>query len=240
MQKALHANGSETGSATEHEGKYVFNNGIAPFILEWLRCRFLPDPEFPASLVTSIYFDTRNWDSLREKINSDYFKTKMRLRWYADVDTGEMEEKSFLEVKYKVGGRRRKIRKEIDFSGIWLSRVSLESRKLLDIRSLLRAMDVVTKGPVFPVFKIAYMRRRFVEPVTGSRLCLDCDISVPGVNRQMLPRTNPFHLRSGVFEMKGGALELPDVLHQLTALGCRKESFSKFMECYKRIMRTAF
>jgi len=226
--------------ASQHETKFVINNSSVHLIIQWLRCRCLPDREFPAGIVSSIYYDTRDWRFLREKINSDYLKTKVRLRWYADIDSEEPEDKSYLEAKYKVGPKREKVRIKTDFSGKWLSRVGLDNRKLLHIPGFLRSMGVMVGSALCPAFKITYKRLRFVEPTTGARLSVDYDIRAPDVNRRMLPRTNPFGLRSAVFELKGPMRELPDVLGQLTALGCRKQSFSKYSTCYAKIMRITF
>jgi len=226
--------------ASEHETKFVLNNSAAGTIIRWLQCRCRLDEKFEAGIVSSIYYDTHKWRFLSEKVNSDYLKTKIRLRWYGDIDSGEPGEDSFIETKYKTGSRRAKVRVRTDVSGKWLDSVDLDARKLLKVPELLRSEGVVVSGGLFPVFKIVYKRRRFIEPVTGARLSIDYDISAPTVNRRMLVRRNPNRLAHAVFELKGEIAELPGVLQQLTALGCRKESFSKYGICYGTIMRTSF
>jgi hypothetical protein len=42
-------------------------------------------------------------------------------------------------------------------------------------------------------------------------------------------------LNTGVVEVKGHVAELPETLHQLTALGCRKQAFSKYGTCYSNL-----
>ncbi len=175
-----------------------------------------------------------------EKINSDYLKTKIRLRWYADIDTEEPGDKSYIEAKFKIGSKRDKIRVETGLFGNWLDRVNLENKKLLRTPHLLRPKGVIVGGRLVPVFKIKYKRRRFVEPISQARLSLDYDISSPCVNHSIMPRTTPFHLKDAVFELKGTLTELPDVLHQLTAIGCQKQSFSKYSNCYEKIMGINF
>lgn len=221
-----------------HELKFTLNNNAAHIIAEWLSSRCLPDPEFPAGIVSSIYYDTMDWRFMREKFNSDYLKTKIRLRWYSDIDNEEACGESYIEAKFRTGSKRDKIRIKTDLLGDWLNTVDLENKKLLQIPHLLRSLGVVVAGHLVPVFKINYKRRRFIEPITGARLSLDYDISAPSVNHRIMPRTNPFFLKDAVFELKGILTELPDVLHQLTALGCRKQSFSKYAFCYQKIMRT--
>jgi len=79
------------------------------------------DPEFPRNIIASIYYDTRGWKFLREKVDSDYLKTKVRVRWYHNPETLELEENAFIEVKSKTGAPRSKFRLKSPFSGKWLS-----------------------------------------------------------------------------------------------------------------------
>ncbi|MBL7215988.1 MAG: VTC domain-containing protein [Phycisphaerae bacterium] len=183
----------------------------------------------------AVYYDTYQWRFLREKINSDFFKTKIRLRWYADIDTEEAGESVFLEVKRKAGACRKKERFDTSFSGSRLSQIPLEHPDLLEVRSYLCDCGVVTAEPVWPVFVISYRRRRYIEPVTQSRLCLDYDICVPQVNPIFMRSARRICLRHAVFEMKGNLRELPVSLHPLISLGCRKEAFSKYSVCYQHI-----
>lgn len=171
-----------------HETKFVFNNNISHLILQWLSCRCQPEPEFPAGIISSIYYDTKNWQFLREKINGDYLKTKVRIRWYSDIEDEEPGEYSYIEVKQKVGAIRKKIRMKTDISGKWVSQVDLHNEKLLDIPSFLRTKGVGIPRHIYPVFQISYKRWRFVEPMTGARVCVDFDISTPRVNESILPK----------------------------------------------------
>ncbi|MFC2169660.1 VTC domain-containing protein [Acidobacteriota bacterium] len=218
----------------------MFNNSSAHALIQWLRSRCFPDPEFPVGEVSSIYYDTWDWRFLHEKVNSDYLKTKVRVRWYSDINTKEPENHSYLEAKQKIGGRREKIRVKTEFNGRWLSRVNLESQELKTIPRLLLSEGVVIQEQLYPVFQISFKRRRFIEPITLSRLCIDFDIRAPRINYQMLPFFYPFQLQTAVFELKGKATELPDELHQLTALGCCKRSYSKYYACYRKIMQAEF
>jgi hypothetical protein len=72
----------------QRELKYVFPNLRAGWLREWLGVRCRPDGEFAAGRISSIYFDTWSESLLDEKVNSDYQKTKVRLRWYGDWATG--------------------------------------------------------------------------------------------------------------------------------------------------------
>ena len=224
----------------EHEIKYVFDNNCASTLIEWLRLRCEPDPLFESGIISSIYYDTGDWRFLNEKINSDYLKTKVRIRWYEKIGGGQQGNQSFLEAKFKIGAKRKKIRLKTDISSKWLSEVNLCDTQLLSIPLTLWSLGVKIPPTLYPAFQISYKRFRFVDPVSRCRLCIDYDISAPRANWQLLPKIHPVKLNRGVFELKGNITELPDVLKQLTALGCRKESFSKYSNCYMKLMQIMF
>lgn len=115
-----------------------------------------------------------------------------------------------------------------------------ENSVLLLMPDLLREKGVRIKNNLHPVFQISYKRLRFVDTYSGSRICLDYDISAPRVNGYMLPRMNPFKLNTAVFEIKGAVQSLPVSLKPLTFFGCQKLSFSKYQACYQKIMRVTF
>ena len=143
---------------------------------------------------------------LREKINSDYLKTKVRLRWYEGG--GRPAERSFLEAKLRVGARRRKVRLETAFSGTWLTHTALHDQALRRIPQELRPLGVPVPSQLRPVLRIRYTRDRFVDPLAGVRISLDADISAPAVNRELLSVPNPLPLDTAVVEVKGQAREL--------------------------------
>ncbi len=74
----------ETRRDDERELKFTLPQGRAPLVRSWLDRICRRDPEFPAAVVWTIYYDTPGLISLSEKINSDYLKRKIRVRWYSD------------------------------------------------------------------------------------------------------------------------------------------------------------
>ena len=157
---------SETSA---HELKFIFSNSSAHLFIQWLKSRCFPDPEFPASMVSSIYYDTRCLHSLQEKTNSDYIKTKIRMRWYSDIGTQTPEDKSFLEAKHKIGWKREKIRIETSLAGEWLAQVNLDNQILKTVPMKYLPENTPFHRHIFPVFDISYRRYRFIEPTTGAR-----------------------------------------------------------------------
>lgn len=224
----------------EHETKYVFANNLAPILIKWMKLRCLPDPKFPSGMISSIYYDTKDWLLLNEKINSDYLKTKFRVRWYESLENGQAGEQSFIEIKHKIGAIRKKIRIESNYSGNQLVKMDMADQALLDFPKIACAAGANISLSLYPAFQISYKRFRFLEPKTRCRLCIDYDIRAPRANWRMLPRIKPLFLNSGVIELKGNISELPDTIQQLTALGCRKQSFSKYSSCYYKLTGLIF
>ena len=87
---------SETKS---YELKYSFQTPHANALLCWLSCRCQKDHEYNKNIVSSIYYVTANWDALAEKINSDYLKNKIRLRWCRDTASSAVLLGAYLESK---------------------------------------------------------------------------------------------------------------------------------------------
>jgi hypothetical protein len=219
----------------EHEIKYVIGNNRSLQIVKWLETTCRKDPEFPEGTVSSIYFDTKTWRCLNEKLNSDYLKTKIRIRWYADLENCIQSERAFVEAKLKTGAKREKIRRPLSLSGEQISQINLDDAMLLKIPQLLYGEGVSRHGNVFPVFDIAYKRLRFIDPLSNARICFDFDIRTLRSNPGMIPCFNPFILNTAVFELKGETSHLPLSLYPLISMGFRKASFSKYSACYYRL-----
>lgn len=199
-------------------------------MLHWLRLVCRPDPVFPESTVFTVYYDTPALDCLREKHNSDYLKTKIRLRWY--VVDGRVTDAAFLEVKSRFGSRREKHRVTLPFQSAWPTHGSLDIPSLRRVLRLARPDGLMVPDDYRPVLLVRYRRRRFIEPHTGLRASLDSDIGAPAVSRAEGLTPNRLPLPVTVFEFKGPRDHLPESLRVLTTLGFRKASFSKYAACY--------
>ena len=233
MRHAI-AKGEQRSPDADFELKFIIDGRDVTAVRRWLESVCRPDPTFPVGIVKSIYFDTPGLHSLREKINSDYLKTKVRIRWY-DLPSLPAD-RSFLEAKFRIGSRRRKVRLETRYSGSWLNRVALHAQPLRRIPQELRPAGVPVSSQLRPVLLIRYTRHRFMDPVAGVRISLDANISTPAVNRELLPPAIPLPLHFAVVEVKGRARRLPPVLRNLAGLGGRKTSFSKYRACYDHVV----
>ncbi|MEJ2134133.1 MAG: VTC domain-containing protein [Desulfofustis sp.] len=218
----------------EFELKYTFPHILAHSLEGWLAISCMKDEKYPESRVQSIYLEAADARSYQEKINSDFFKTKFRVRWYETEDGrsyGDADQTPvFLEKKMKVGSKRLKIRwtsstvfSELKnnslnsaFHGSWYRQFSEQTR----VSSILQ-----------PFIQVSYSRKRFIDPSTGIRISLDCNIKVERTNSQFLPPPPNLPLNVGVFEIKGKNDQPPSMLAYLTSNIVTKDRFSKYERC---------
>ena len=228
-------------SAPAHELKFTIGNRRTPRVIAWLASVCRADPVYPQAAVSSIYFDTLRWHSLGEKLDSEYLKSKFRLRWYAlPGRPPEAGDPVFAEAKFRIGVVRRKLHVRAPYCAGWIQDVALGAPRLRDFPRFLQAQGVPVRHELFPAFVVSYQRRRYIDPVSGLRLCVDSEIGAPRVNPTVLPGAAPVRLETAAVEVKGACAELPAHLHTLTDLGCRKTSFSKYAVCYQKIMGENF
>ena len=224
----------------EHELKYLLPAGRAGILRTALERRCRPDPRYPEGIVASIYYDTPRLHSLREKVDSDYLKTKVRVRWYEDVAGGESRGHAFAEAKHRIGTRRYKVREPVEVRGSWLARQRLTRSELRAIPLALQSSDLSLRQPLFPLIVVRYRRLRYVEPFSGVRVSLDTAIAPGAVNPLFAAPRAARRLSLAVLEVKGKSRRLPPSLRWLTGLGCRQASFSKYNACSKRYLVASF
>lgn len=216
----------------EFELKYTFPQFLHSTLDSWLRVSCRQDEIYPISRVQTIYLETTRGDCLAEKVNSDFFKTKYRVRWY-ELETLPVGDEAtvFLEIKSKVGAKRIKQRR--------ISKVPSRQLKSSSLSDVFHArwtelMGSETEGVLpnlHPLVQISYTRKRFVEPFTGARLSLDYDIRVEKTNGLMLPPPTNMALPSGVFEIKSPSDSPPPILEYFLTNVVRKANFSKYEQC---------
>jgi hypothetical protein len=194
------------------------------------------DPAYPAAVVWTMYYDTPGLLSLGEKINSDYLKQKIRVRWYSDL-RGRPAGPSFVEAKLRVGNRRMKVRASLPYSADELASWDLEDPRLLQLPLSLKEHGIDLRDPWRPILLIRYRRDRFIEPLSRSRVSLDADIAAAAVNTRYMSAVDCSPLGSAVVEVKGSADELPLALRGLLHLGAQKCSFSKYLAVYSHMTR---
>ncbi len=211
----------------ERELKYVVPAGRALLVRSIVSALCRPDTRYPAATVFTIYYDTPDLALLSEKINSDYLKTKVRLRWYSTaVPQGATG--TFLEIKSRVGSLRHKVRVEVPPALAMVRDQPLHHPALLEVLELARPLGVPVPARLMPALLLRYERSRFVEPMSASRISVDTDIEAVRGNPRLVGNAIPERLPLAVVEVKGTGDDLPRPLHQLIRLGARRSSFSKY------------
>jgi hypothetical protein len=214
------------------ELKYLLRPSLVQAALASLGATCLPDSKHPHNVVVSVYYDTPGMQSVYEKINSDYLKTKVRVRWY---EPSGVSGKVFLEAKYRIGGRREKVRVVLPQTSDSLTRRPLRDPLWRALPAKLQAEGVYVPPALAPVFMVRYERHRFTEIWQRARLTVDSHIDVPAVNTDLFPTVPLRELDTAVLEVKVRAGEPNQLLARLDRLGCRRESFSKYTACYQLI-----
>jgi hypothetical protein len=222
--------------AGERELKFTVPASRAHLARRRLESLCRRDAEFPAAVVWTIYYDTPALASLGEKINSDYLKRKIRVRWYSDL-AGRVSGPAFVEAKLRLGTQRSKVRARLPYPAEEIARWDLQDPRLQTAPLLLRDQGVLGHASWQPILLLRYRRDRFVEPVTRSRVSLDSDIGGSAANPRFLSAPNLSPLATAVLEVKGRGEELPAALRPLLALGMHKASFSKFLVVYAHMTR---
>lgn len=218
----------------EFELKYTFPAVLLNSIEGWLAITCKKDGMYPESRVQSIYLEAADARSYLEKINSDFFKTKFRVRWYETKEGRPFDHDDqtpvFLEKKMKVGAKRLKKR--------WVSSTSFDELRQNGLNSTFHAswyQEFIRQSEVSdflqPFIQISYARKRYVEPYSGARLSLDCDIRVEKTNSLFLPPPPDSALNVGVFEIKGKNDMPPAMVAFLTSNIVSKDRFSKYERC---------
>jgi hypothetical protein len=223
------------GGGGSHEAKFTMHASAVPNVMALMQERLAEDEAFPTARISSLYYDTPDLRFVADKRNSDYLKQKVRLRWYGNPDTGLIDPDAFFEVKSKEGAQRRKLRVALRGEAPHLAALDLASAELASL-----PMRFAENGPLLPAglepfLVVSYLRKRFVLERTGTRIALDWDICVPRVH----PRFGPVPdrpLNTAVVELKGDLWVLPPDLQELSALGVRLSSFSKYGQCAERVL----
>ena len=198
-----------------------------------LRQISLPASEYPSEQIHSLYFDTVDLDQHERSSSGDYYKDKVRIRWYSEGGDMNGMQTIFIELKSKEGFASTKQRSKLLISTENLALDNLG--KGIIPRTLL--MDTLAgfgnfpSDMLLPIVKISCWRYRFSEIMTGQMLSLDCHIRstmiIPGSGNG----EKELELPGGVIELKGKTMELPTTLRRTRILDTDWTRFSKYSAC---------
>ena len=212
------------------EAKYVFALADQARVLAWLDSFCVPDRNFERGRVHSLYYDSYGLDLYDEKRNSDYVKTKVRLRWYTltakDREPGA-KISCFLEVKRKYGTVRDKQRVALEVDADDLLGDPFGSETLRNLPTQAFGLTQIQPFFLIPAAIVQYSRGRYVEPETGARVSIDTDIRCPASNLDLFPEPVEVALPVGVLEIKGAMGVFPRSLRPIQDT-LHKEAFSKY------------
>ena len=158
----------------EHEIKYLVPASNAAALVAWTSSVCLRDGKYPPATVHTVYYDTPR---LGEKIGSDFLKTKVRVRWYADRD-GRPGDALFAEAKFRVGSQRRKVRHRLPITAAEAAGRPLHDPAWIRWLDPLRTDAPHLPPTLAPVLGMRYVRHRFVEACSPMR-CSNTRASCP-------------------------------------------------------------
>ena len=227
--------------ALVNERKFVGSDLLSGFAITLLDARCLPDGEYPLGHINSIYFDSYGTSSFYEKLNGDNLKIKIRARWYGcPEENTDADIPVFLEIKYRLGSARDKVRSRVLAPGRWLSSTPLDDPSF---PSFLYKHAATLGRPIpqhwVPSICISYDRRRFLCPLTGSRVAVDWNIRSERINAALFPFLASVSIPRTVCEFKNTTGEIPAWAEPLYQAGFRLRSFSKYGECINQIQQGA-
>ena len=230
-----HAPPRDVDRPSERELKFLVPEPRAAFVGAWLRSVCAADAAYPPARVVTVYFDTAGLDLLDEKVNSDYLKTKVRVRWYEKLDGSPAGETLFVEAKLRVGSTRQKLRRRAGVQASDVARWALMAAGWPTLLDPLRLDGIDLPHDLLPVMRLSYVRERLTDRVSGGRLTFDSRMRVEAVNPQRMRPGLTGPIPGAVAEYKGRAAELPVHLRPLVASGGRKTSFSKYLAGYLQV-----
>ncbi len=211
------------------EQKYLFPAGYKEMILAWLEHVCMPDPLYPSSAVSSLYYDTPGLFHFHESRNGEYLRAKVRLRWYADIHSSDPDAgvRCYLEVKRKQGALSGKQRTEVMIPSRVLVDDPFSNDQILDLPARVFDLEYQPSGMLVPVLIVQYRRHRYIDADSKSSIAVDAEIRCTRANETFVPGMPPVHFDAAVLEIKGMNRK---TLHVLNPIGSylTKSTFSKY------------
>lgn len=242
------------------EDKYVFNLSDLESIVKEVEDYLKPDYPHAGTeytLVKSIYLDTPAMKFLVDDLEDKNERHKLRVRCYGP--NGKWSTDKYLEVKYRNGLLRKKVRIKIDMDG-FLKVLSGENvpdrtKKLnkdisgSEYDTATSLINQITKPGVSPVLEICY--KRFSYRGRGVRITIDTKLEVkelaalkqyefsPLTKNKVQEASRSFNpSKQGVLEIKyQNDEDCPDWVHKLIdKVKQHSEGFSKMLWGFNEVL----
>ena len=104
---------------------------------------------------------------------------------------------------------------------------------------LARAHGVDVPTALRPVLALSYLRQRWVDPGSGTRVAVDWAIRPAWTAAPGRPPASVPDAVTAVIEFKGDAPDIPAALRCVTRFGARRTAASKYFTMYARLHRLA-
>jgi hypothetical protein len=215
------------------ERKYYLVPREVGFAYGLLRQICLPAREYPSEQINSLYFDTADLDQYEGSSSGDYYKDKVRLRWYGDDNHLNGMQTIFLELKSRRGftSAKRRLRLQVPAESLVLANLRRGIVLKTLLTNTLARFGYFPSGMLLPIIRISYWRYRFSEIMTEQRVTLDCHIR----STMMIPGPGngekELELPGAVVEIKGKSMKLPEALKRARILDTDWTRFSKYSAC---------
>jgi hypothetical protein len=219
-----------------NERKFVGELPDRPFVLGLLDAWLPSDRHYGTGRINSVYFDTPGLRAWEEKANGDNLKRKVRVRWYGRPGELGAETPVFIELKYRMGSARDKVRIETRVKTDLLLHAPLSDSAWPALLAANAGRLGESVGPEWtPACRIEYDRVRYDDPENGSRVSVDWNIGA-FPNAERFPWAGVVTLGALVCEFKNRGGSPPRWSEALQNAGLRLRSFSKYGECMHRIV----
>jgi hypothetical protein len=215
------------------ERKYYLAPREVGFAYGLLRQICPPAREYPSEQINSLYFDTAGMEQHDRSSSGDYYKDKVRLRWYGEDNQLNGIQAIFLELKSRRGftSTKRRLRLQVPAESLALANLRRGIVPKTLLTNTLARFGYFPSEILLPIIRISYWRYRFSEIMTEQRVSLDCNIRstmiIPGSGNG----EKELELPGAVVEIKGKSMELPEALKRARILDTDWTRFSKYSAC---------
>lgn len=223
------------------ERKYYLPPAKIGFAYGLLTQICIPDITFASEQINSLYFDTGDLDQYERSASGDYYKDKVRIRWYGrDKDLCE-KENIFIELKSKqaFASTKQRLKLQVPMKNLAMENLRNGIVPLSMLMNALAGFGYFPFNILQPVIKISYWRYRFTEVITGQRVSLDCHIrstmAFPGLGNGQ----KELELPGAIIEIKGRSMEMPVTLMHTKILDTDWTRFSKYSACLDSHIETS-
>jgi hypothetical protein len=180
---------------------------------------------FPPRQVSSVYFDSANYECYRLSNSGISQRMKLRLRWYGDLAANPP---MVLEIKHRINHLGSKSRHRLD-------KLSIQDMMWHSIRSEISARlegpdRLVVEALRFPILIATYYRQYFVKTDSSIRVTVDTDLRIFDQRFNAKPNLifDCVQANFAVLECKFDPAQEPEAFHLLRPLDLRWTRFSKY------------